>query len=237
MSSLEGKVVLIIGGGRGLGRATAQKFAEQGARLVLVARTEKELQASAEELRQHGADVYPIPADAAQEEDVARIGTEVDQAFSGLDIVINCAGEALLKELPDTTVADWQRIMDSNFKTVFLVMREFLPVMMKRGSGQIINVGSRAGIYGLAKAGLYGAAKAGAIFFSRVWAEEAKKYGVKVFCIAPGPMDTPMRWSATPNFPPEKTLKVETLAEFIVWLTSHPELTFEDPVIPVSIHY
>lgn len=237
MGSLAGKVVLIIGGGRGLGRVTAKKYAEQGAKLVLVARTEKELNDAAEEIRQNGVDVQAVSADVTQESDVARIRTEAIQAFSEVDIVLNCAGAAMLKDLADTTVDDWQRIVDANFKTVFLVMREFLPGMMKRESGQIINMASRAGVYGLAAAGVYGAAKAGAIFFSRIWAAEAKKHGVKVLSIAPGPMDTPMRWSATPDFPPEKVLDVEAIAEFIVWLTSHPEVTFDDPVIPVSINY
>ena len=237
MGSLTGKVVLIIGGGRGLGRVTAKKYADQGAKLVLVARTAKELNEATAEIRQDGAEVHTVTADATQEVDVARIADEAAQAFSDVDIVLNCAGAAMLKDLADTTVEDWQRIVDANFKTVFLVMREFLPGMMERKSGQIINITSRAGIHGLAAAGIYGAAKAGANFFSQVWATEAKKYGVKVLSIAPGPMDTPMRWSATPDFDPKQVLDTDGIAEFIVWLTSHPDITFDDSVIPVSINY
>lgn len=237
MGIFEGKVVVVIGGGRGLGRAVARRFAQAGADLVLAARTESELNEATTEIKERGARVVVVPAHATQEEDIARIRQEARRAFSEVDIVINCAGEALVKSLEEITVADWDRIVNANLKSVFLVMREFLPAMMERRSGQLINVTSRAGIFGSARASVYGAAKAGAIFFSRVWAKEASQYGVKVLSIAPGPMDTPMRWAATPDFARGRTISADVMADFIVWVTSYPDVTFEETVIPVSLHY
>lgn len=237
MATLKDKIILVIGAGRGLGRATALRVAKDGAKVVLVARTADELHKVAQEVKKVGTQAIAIVADVTLERDVARVTSESQKAFGDIDIIVNCAGDSLMRGLPDTTIDDWNRGIAENMTSVFLVMREYLPSMMERKSGQIINVTSRVAMYGSPKASAYGAAKSGAVHFSRVWADEAKKCGVKVVAIAPGPMDTPMRWAASPNMAHERTMNADTIADFIYWIISHPEITFEDAPVPVSLYY
>ncbi len=159
------------------------------------------------------------------------------RAYGEPDILVNCAGEALLKPLAEITWDDWQRILAANLGTVFLTMREFLPGMMARGRGAIVNIASRAGLTGAPAASVYGSAKAGVVAFTRFWSKEARAHGVQLTVIAPGPMDTPMRWAATPGFDRNQVISPQAVADLVLLAVSSPHLVYDDVVIPVSINY
>jgi len=237
MTGLKGKTILIVGAGRGLGRATALRMAADKTNIVLVSRTASELSDVAKEVEQAGGKALVVVADVTKEQDLVRVTNEAKTAFGDIEIVVNCAGDSLMRGLTDTTVDDWNRAVAENMTSVFLVLREYLPPMMERKSGQIINVTSRVAFYGSPKASGYGSTKAGAVHFSNVWAKEAMKVGVKVLALAPGAMDTPMRWAASPTMARERTMSADAIADFIHWILAHPEITFEEAPMPVSLYW
>lgn len=237
MAVLDRKIAVIVGGGRGLGRTIATTFGRVGARVVLAARTASELESTAAEVRAAGGEAVPVRTDATREQDVRHLARRTREAYGEPDILVNCAGEALLKPLAEITWDDWQRILAANLGSVFLTMREFLPGMMARGRGAIVNLASRAGITGAPAASVYGSAKAGVIAFTRCWAREAGAHGVQLAVIAPGPMDTPMRWAATPTFDRKHVIPPQAVADLVLLAVSTPNLVYDDVLIPVSINY
>ncbi len=237
MAVLDRKIAVIVGGGRGLGRTIAMTFGRAGARVVLAARTTSELENAAAEVRAAGGEAVWVRTDATREGEVRHLARRTQEAFGEPDILVNCAGEALLRPLAEVAWDDWQRIMAANLGSVFLTMREFLPGMMARGRGAIINLASRAGITGAPAASVYGSAKAGVIAFTRFWAREAGTHGVQLAVIAPGPMDTPMRWAATPEFDRKQVIPPQAVADLVLLVVSTPNLVYDDVLIPVSIHY
>ncbi len=122
-----------------------------------------------------------------------------------------------------------------NTRSVFLTNRAALRPMLAAGRGLIVNVASRAGITGAPNVAAYTAAKAAVIGLSRALAQEVKGRGVRVACLAPAPMDTPMRWAATPGFDPTRLLSTDAVVDLVLYLAGHPDVTLEDPVVPMSI--
>jgi NAD(P)-dependent dehydrogenase (short-subunit alcohol dehydrogenase family) len=120
---------------------------------------------------------------------------------------------------------------------VFLTNRAALRPMLAAGRGLIVNLASRVGVTGAANVVAYSAAKAAVIGFSRALALEVKPKGVRVASLAPAPMDTPMRWSATPDFSRDKVIAPDAVVDLILYLARHPDVTIEDAVIPASIRY
>jgi 3-oxoacyl-[acyl-carrier protein] reductase len=237
MAVLDRKIAVIVGGGRGLGRTIATTLARAGARVVLAARTASELESAAAEVRAAGGEAAPVRTDATREEEVWHLARCTRDTYGEPDILVNCAGEALLKPLAEITWDDWQRILAVNLGSVFLTMREFLPGMMARGRGAIVNLASRAAITGAPAASVYGSAKAGVIAFTRCWTREAAAHGVQLAVIAPGPMDTPMRWAATPAFDRTHVIPPQAVADLVLLAVSTPNLVYDDVLIPVSINY
>lgn len=238
MSVLEGKTAIVVGGGRGLGRSIALAFARQGADLVIASRTESEIRKVADELRALGhAGVLAVKTDATDYEQANSMVRRTVQEFGRVDVLVNCQGTALIKPTIQTTVEDWSRIIDGNLTSVFYTCRAVLPQMLNQKSGHIINISSRAGVTGADRVAAYSAAKAGVIGLSKALAQELKSENIKVNVICPAPMDTSMRWKSTPQFDPNKAMKPEHVAEFVVLIASMSDIVVEDVLIPASINY
>lgn len=194
MLQLSGKVAIITGASSGIGYETALLFARQGARLVVTARRQDELNALVKEITRHGGEALAIAGDV-RDEDLARtlVQTAVER-FGGLDIAFNNAGatgeSAPLAEL---STAAWQILLDTNLTSAFLGAKHQLPAMVARGGGSIIFtssfVGSTAGFPGMAA---YAASKAGIIGLMQVIAVEYAGRGVRANALLPGGTDTPM---------------------------------------------
>lgn len=160
----------------------------------------------------------------------SRTASEVES-----ELLLVCAGAALIKPLPDVSLAEWEHQFAMNTRSVFLTNRAALRPMLAAGRGLVVNVASRAGITGAPNVTAYTAAKGAVIGFSRALALEVKAQGVRVACLAPAPMDTPMRWAATPTFDPSRLISTDAVVDLVLYLTRHPEVTLEDPVVPISI--
>ncbi len=184
--SLKGKVVIVTGAGRGIGRAVALRFAAEGAKLVVVARTAKQIDRVAADVRAQGGTGIAIPADIACESDVEAMIARTDAELGPVDVLINNAGVMILRPVAQTSLEEWQEVIGTNLTGVFLCSRAVLPLMMRRRTGRIINIGSLAGRRGYPDQGVYCASKHGLYGLSKVLAIEGQPYGIRVNVVSPG---------------------------------------------------
>lgn len=184
--SLQGKVAVVTGAGRGIGRTVAIRFAESGAKVVLAARSKNEIDGVVAEIEGSGGTALAIPTNVASESDVRDMVTSTESRFGPIDILVNNAGVMILRPLRETSVEEWQSVMDTNLLGAFLCSRAVLPSMIQRKSGRIINIGSMAGRRGYADQGAYCASKHGLYGLSKVLAIEGKPHGIRVNVVSPG---------------------------------------------------
>lgn len=185
---LDGKVALITGGGRGIGRAIALAFAREGASVAVSSRTETELRSTVEELTSLGAKARSFVADVSAPENT--LVEEVVAAFGRIDILVNNAAISDSRPLVDTSLEDWDRAMNTNLRSVFLLTKAAIGHMIRQKSGKVINVASGSGLRGLPNDAAYAASKAGVIAFTYSVAGEVFDSGVRVNVICPGPVRT-----------------------------------------------
>ena len=190
---LEGKVAIITGAGRGIGRATALALAGEGASVVLAARSREEIDA------------------------VAQAG-EAYERFGRVDILVNNAGVALHDRIPDIREEDFDRTYQVNTKGLFLCTQAVFSRMCEQGSGHIVNVSSTSGKQGSAGFGSYAASKFAAIGFTQATHAEGQPHGVKASVVCPGPVDTVMRRDNHPNDIIENLTQPEEIADAILHL-------------------
>ena len=158
---LEGKVAIVTGAGRGIGKATALALARQGADVVLAARTAAEIEALAGEIGSVGREALPVRTDVTSKADVDAMVQQTLERFGRVDILVNNAGFADHKAIPDISEADWDVHINVNLKAVFLCTQSVFTHMCEQGSGHIVNVSSLAGKYHPYKMAAYGSAKWG----------------------------------------------------------------------------
>ena len=183
------KVAVITGGGRGIGRAIALKFAGEGAAVVVAARTKSEIEEVAEEIRQSGGPAAAVSADVADEKDCERLVREAASRFGSVDVLVNNAGEyGPVKPVEEIIPAEWDRVIAVHLRGAYLLTRLVLPGMYARGSGVILNISSLSAKSAFGWGSPYASAKAGMLGLTRVVAAEAARKGVRVNAICPGPV-------------------------------------------------
>jgi NAD(P)-dependent dehydrogenase (short-subunit alcohol dehydrogenase family) len=189
---VEGRVALITGASRGLGRAMAVALAQGGAKIALVARDQEKLNETAAEVKAAGSEAHVFPADVAREADVERLSYEVANTLGHVDILINNAGINHRKHLVDFTLEEWQRVIDTNITSVFLMCRAFIPMMKGHGYGRIINMTSIMAHVSLPGRTAYSTTKTALLGLTRALAQEVAADGITVVGISPGPFGTEM---------------------------------------------
>lgn len=189
---LEGKVALITGASRGLGKAMAVALAQGGARLALVARDKEKLAETEAAVREAGSEAKIFVADVAREADVDRLRDEVVAEFGRISILINNAGINLRKQVHEFTLEEWTRVMDTNVTSVFLMCRAFVPMMKGAGYGRIINMTSIMSHVSLPGRTAYSTSKTALLGFTRALALELAPDAITVVGISPGPFATEM---------------------------------------------
>ena len=186
---LKDQVALITGSGRGIGRAIAQLFADEGASIFLTARTEAELTATAAEISSHGGRADYSCADLAREADCSRIVAEARAKFGRIDILVNNAGHyGPVVPVEDYPLAEFDKVIAVHLRAAFLLSKLVLPEMYARGSGVILNISSLSAKAAFPWGSAYAAAKAGMLGLTRITAAEAARKGVRVNAICPGPV-------------------------------------------------
>jgi NAD(P)-dependent dehydrogenase (short-subunit alcohol dehydrogenase family) len=187
---LDEKVVIITGAKSGIGLATAVRFAREGAKVVVADVSDASQQV--DEIVQHGGEARFIDVDVSVESQVAALIERTTAAFGHVDILVNNAGIELAKTVPQTTEPEWTRLMDINLKGVFLCCKAAIPAMQRSSGGVIVNVASELGLVGGSDIAAYAASKGGVVQLTKAMAIDHCRDGIRVNCIAPGPVSTPL---------------------------------------------
>ena len=190
--ALAGKTALITGASKGLGKAMALALAEAGARLILVSRDLEKLHATAELARQQGATAEALHTDVTNEAQVLELERHVRERAGKVDILINNAGINNRRNITDFTLAEWRQVIDTNLTGAFLMCRSFVPHLIGRGYGRIINLTSIMSHVALPGRTAYAATKTGLLGFTRALALELAAEKITVNGISPGPIATEM---------------------------------------------
>ncbi|NOZ21297.1 MAG: SDR family oxidoreductase [Planctomycetes bacterium] len=223
---LDGKKALVTGASRGIGRAIALAFADEGADVAITARKVESLGETADEIKAKGRKAYPIAWDVLDIPKVDERLAEVKENLGGLDIVVNNAGvNKLPKDHPNPTPeAEWDYVMDINLKAVYFICKGVAKLMEEQKSGVIINIASDAGLRNAPHP--YGISKWGVVGFTEGLAKQMAPHGVRVNAIAPGPVATDMMgWHPgkpldAPNLPLKRYSLPEEIAGVAVFLAS-----------------
>jgi NAD(P)-dependent dehydrogenase (short-subunit alcohol dehydrogenase family) len=192
MSILDGKSALVTGAASGIGRAIALLFAGEGASVTLADRDAEAGHAAAEEILGSGGRALFSLCDVSQAADCERVVREANQAFKGLDIVVNAAGIVVRRSVVDLDEADWDRVMDVNAKSVYLICKYAIPLMQWEGGGSIVNISSGWGLIGGPDAAVYCASKGAVVQLTRSMAIDFGPHNVRINCLCPGDTDTDM---------------------------------------------
>ena len=218
---LLGKVALITGGSRGIGRAIAAAYADQGAQVFICGRDPTEINRAVAEIRQSGGIIDGAAGDIGNATDVRRIVAAALAKFAAIDILVNNAGILGPRvALADYPLAEWEEVLRINLNGLFFISREVLPVMLARQGGSIINLTSGVGRLGKARWGAYAVSKAGLEGFTQVLADEVKARGVRVNSVNPAPTRTGMRAAAYPQEDPATLPTAESILPIFIYLAS-----------------
>jgi 3-hydroxybutyrate dehydrogenase len=186
---LAGKVAVITGGGRGIGRGIARRFASEGAKVVVAARTAAEIEAVAAEIRGEGGQAIALPTDVADEQQCGHLVRTAEAQYGRIDILVNNAGEyGPVKPVEEILPADWDRVIAVHLRGAYLLTRAVLPEIYARGSGVILNISSLSAKAAFPWGAPYAAAKAGLLGLTRVTAAESARKGIRVNALCPGPV-------------------------------------------------
>ena len=229
---------IITGASSGIGRATAIAFAKAGIDICLVSRSQSKLDEVASLIESDGGKVKILPLDLTDLSAVAGEIAKIVEEFAGIDILVNNAGLGYTNLLRETPLADWQKVLDLNVTSVFQCIQGVLPTMRKQGSGTIVNVASIAATNPFPEWGTYAVSKSALVTLSQCLAMEERGNGIRVTCVNPGAVNTPIWDTDTVNADLNRSamLTPETVAQTILSTVLLPsEAVIEQVTITPSI--
>ena len=191
---LKGKNCVITGGSSGIGAASVRRFVAEGAEVLIADVAMDSANALAEEM---GAAVMAVRCDVRRESDVIAVAEAAHSRWGRVDVLVNNAGSELNRTYDEMTEDEWDRVLNTDLKGPWLMCKHIVPRMVAAGSGSVINVSSLNGLVGFPLSTAYGSAKGGLVVFTRDMAIELASTGVRINCVCPGVIDTPMmeRWT------------------------------------------
>ena len=221
---LAGKVALVTGGSRGIGRAIAVKLATLGADVAICGRDAAKLAETESAIRGAGVRTVAIAADVTRSNEVAKLVERVESDLGAIRLLVNNAGMGLFGPVHEKSEEEWDKLIDTNLKSVFLVSRTVIPGMIRRGGGDIVNISSLAGKSVFPGGGIYCASKWGLQGLSGCMAEELREHGIRVSTVCPGSVAT--EFSGRGPKDSSKVLKPEDVAHAVAMIATQGEQSF-----------
>ena len=228
MVSIENKVVVVTGSGRGIGRGIAIELGRLGAQVVLAARSRNELEETA---RMIGKSASVVPTDVRRKDDLERLFEQTTTALGPVDVLVNAAGLGIFGPVIDFKDEAFEILIETNLRGIFFASRFVLPSMIERKQGHIINIASIAGKVGSANRAVYCASKFGVVGFTESLAEEVRQHGVRVSVICPGSTDTRFSPSETSGKSRERMLRPEDIAHAVRMIVTQEPNSFVSEII------
>jgi 3-oxoacyl-[acyl-carrier protein] reductase len=227
--TLEGKVAVVTGASRGIGLAIARKLGGLGAKLSLCARSADKLQNVADELKNAGVEVIIVAADVRSGDDILSLVEETKQAFGAIDILVNNAGIGYFGPFHEANESNWDSVLDTNLKSVFLLSKAVAKGMIERRCGHIINIASLAGKNAFAGGAIYCASKWGLLGMTECMAEDLRAHGIRVSAICPGTVATDFSPHAGKDA--SKMLQPEDIAHVVESIVTQAPQSFISEVL------
>ena len=218
---LAGKVALVTGAGRGIGKAIARSLARTGCRVILSSRTVAQLEEVEREIRRDGGSATILGADLTDDDAIEHIVDESRRAYGAVDILINNAGWGKRAAVVKARIEDWDQTFRLNLRAPMILAQRFLPAMIEKGEGAVINIGSVSGKSGEANGAAYSASKFGLIGFTQSLYEEVREHGIKVAVILPGFVDTPMI-PPVKHLDRSKMIHADDVAQAVLYVLASP---------------
>ena len=236
------KTAVVTGAGSGIGRATAQALAREGAQVIVADIDPAGGEATASAIRQQGGQATFMPVDMTDAASIAGFAAAVQASSGTVDVLVNAAGWGRTAPFVDGTPEFWNKLVALNFVGPMLLTKALLPAMIERASGRIVNIASDAGRVGSLGETVYAGAKGGLIAFTKSLARETARYQINVNCVCPGPPDTPLM-AAVPDKVKEALIKAiplrrlgkpEEVAEAVLFFASDRAAYVTGQVLSVS---
>jgi len=218
---LAGKVAIVTGASRGIGRAISVALANESATAVLAARSIRKLQETAEKVKQAGGKAEIVVTDLTEEKSIKNLVKVTNKKFGRLDILINNAGVTHSEKLQETKTKDWDRCFLVNSRAPFILCREAMPLLEKADAAYIVNIASVVGVKGYPLQSAYTASKHAIRGMTISLAEELKGSNIRVHLLCPGGVDTELIPRVRPDLKSEDLMRPEEIAELVVYLVTH----------------
>ena len=226
---IAGQVALVTGGSRGIGLAIAARLGRMGARIAICARSAESLERAAEGLRRDAVETLAMAADVTRSAEVTALVERTRKSLGPVDILVNNAGVGIFGPVQALRESDWDAVLDTNLKAVFLVSKGVAPEMIRRRTGQIINISSLAGKNAFANGSVYCASKWGLLGLTYCMAEDLRTYGIRVSAVCPGTVAT--EFSPHAGKDPSKMLQPDDVAHAVAALVTQAPQSFISEVL------
>lgn len=218
---LAGKVAIVTGASRGIGRAISVALAQEASTIVLAARSIQQLQITAEQVTKAGGEARIVRVELTEEQSIRNLIQVTGEKLGRLDILVNNAGVTHSAPLEQTSTEDWQRCISINARAPFILCREALPLLKKSQAAHIINIASVVGVKGYPLQSAYTASKHALRGMTISLAEELRGSNIRVHVLCPGGVDTDMVDSVRPDIARDELIKPEEIAELVLYLVTH----------------
>ena len=224
-------VVWVTGASRGIGREIAKQFASIGSEVVLSARSKRDLQSAVKEITQLGGRAYSFPMNIAEEQSILSTARSIRKYLGDVQVLVNNAGITVFKSFLETTLEEFDDIIDTNLEGPITCIKAVLPTMVKRKQGWIFNILSNAAIKTFEGSAAYTATKAGLLGLTKVLREEMRRYNIKVVNVIPGATETEMWSTANRRKYAHRMMKAKSVAEAVLAAYQMPDDVVVDELV------